>query len=59
MNRYRITSNYGTFVISRIVEAADEDEAWAHTGIMETLTIAGWDIVSSPDGEEHEIELLP
>ena len=58
MNRYRITSNYGTFEITREVLATDEDEAWTHTGVMADLEAAGWTFTESPDGEDHEVDLI-
>lgn len=55
MPHYRLTGNYGTFEISRVVEAANFDEAYEQTGIMDVLADAGWTIESSPDGEEWSI----
>lgn len=55
MPRYKLTGNYGTFEVSKIVEAADEVEALCETGIMSTLVDAGWHM-TTPDGEEWEIE---
>ena len=59
MKRYRLTGNYGTFEITRVVEAENEDEAFCETGIMSDLVDIGWEIVSAPDGEEWEIEEVP
>lgn len=56
MKQYRIWSDYGTFEITKLVEAEDEDEAWQETGIMADLIDAGWTIVSSPEGEEHDVQ---
>jgi hypothetical protein len=53
--RWRLTGNYGTFVIQRVVEAADEDAAFMLTGIGTTLTAAGWTMVEPPEGEEWDI----
>ena len=55
MPQYRIISDYGTFEITKVVDADSEDEAWEDTGIMSDLIEAGWDFYSSPDGEHHEI----
>jgi hypothetical protein len=54
--KFKLTGNYGTFVIERVVEATDQDEAFTMTGIGTTLTAAGWTIVEPPEGEEWEIE---
>lgn len=56
MATFRLTGNYGTFEITRVVEAEDEDEAWEHSGIMSTLLEAGWVFIDSPEGEDWEIE---
>ena len=66
---YKLTGNYGTFEITKVVridvedhEATDyDDEDWEEfayqsTGIMVDLVNAGWTFNSSPDGEEWEIE---
>lgn len=58
MTLYRLTGNYGTFEISKTVEAVDGDEAFNQTGIMQDLIAAGWTITSQPDGEEWEIEVV-
>ena len=59
MRHYRITGNYGTFEISRVVEAENEVDAWGQSGIMYDLEIAGWTFTSRPEGESWEIvELL-
>lgn len=55
MPSYRLTGNYGTFEVSRVIEAPDEDEAWCETGIKTILEAAGWS-VDGPDGEDWEIE---
>lgn len=55
--RFRLTGNYGTFEITRVVEADDEDDAYCETGITSTLEAAGW-TVSAVDGEDWEVELL-
>jgi hypothetical protein len=57
--KFKLTGNYGTFEITKIVEAEDEDEAWEHTGIMIDLMAAGWDVVDAPEGEEWDIEEWP
>jgi hypothetical protein len=49
--KYRLTGNYGTFTITRVVDVEDADKA-------ADLIDAGWSVVSSPDGEEWEIEEL-
>jgi len=56
MNRYKVTSNYGTFEITKIVLAESEEDAYDQTGIMVDLIMAGWHVNSYPDGEEHEIK---
>lgn len=53
--KFRLTGNYGTFVIDRVVEAEDEEDAFTETGIMDDLADQGWRIVSAPDGEEWEV----
>jgi hypothetical protein len=58
MPRFRLTGYYGTFVIERVVEAADKDAAFMQTGITTTLEAAGWTMVESPSGEEWEIAAL-
>ena len=52
MKTWELIGDYGTFVISRTVQAADEADAWAQTGIMVDLIAVGWEVVSAPDGEE-------
>jgi hypothetical protein len=60
MPRYEIFSDYGTFEISKTVDANTFDEAFEHTGIMLDLIAAGWKIEQSPDGEEHTVtEISP
>lgn len=54
--RFRLTGNYGTFVISRVVEAVDEEHAFHDAGIAADLRDAGWRFESMPDGEEWTIE---
>jgi hypothetical protein len=54
--KYRLTGNYGTFTITKVVEAENEQAAYWQTGIMETLTGAGWSVLDGPDGESWEIE---
>jgi hypothetical protein len=56
MPRFRLTGNYGTFVITRVVDVTDEDEAFTETGIMSTLEDAGWTFTEAPDGESWDIE---
>ncbi len=56
--RWRLTGSYGTFVITKVVEADTEDEAFEQTGIMVDLIAVGWTVVESPDGEEWEVEPL-
>jgi hypothetical protein len=58
MNQYQLTGNYGTFEITKIVEAEDEDEAFQQTGIMSDLEDAGWDFTEGPDGEQWEVEVI-
>jgi hypothetical protein len=66
---YRITGNYGTFEITKVVrlevangQALDmeeedwEEEAWSRGGIMEDLKVAGWTFTQAPKGEDWEIE---
>ncbi|MFM1966832.1 MAG: hypothetical protein RL134_2557 [Actinomycetota bacterium] len=55
--RYRLTGDYGTFSIRRVVEVSDIEDAWAETGICTTLVADGWEIVEWPDGEEWTAEL--
>jgi hypothetical protein len=59
MPKFKLTGNYGTFVIERVVEAADENAAFMLTGIGTTLTAAGWTMVEPPEGEEWEITAIP
>ena len=54
--QYKITSNYGTFIIRKTVTADSLDEAWAETGIMTDLQAAGWECASSPEGETHFVD---
>lgn len=59
MRRFKLTGYYGTFEITKVVEARDEDHAYEMTGIATDLAHAGWK-VSDVDGEEWEIvEILP
>lgn len=58
MRTFRLTGNYGTFEIQRVVEADDYDHAWSLTGIVSTLEAAGWTFTESPDGEDWVIEEL-
>lgn len=58
MTLYRLTGNYGTFEISKIVEAEDGEGAFEQTGIMQDLIAVGWEFTSDPDGEEWEIEVV-
>ena len=55
MCKYRVTGNYGTFQVSRVVEADSCDGAFAQTGIATTLEAAGW-TVDGPEGESWVIE---
>lgn len=55
LKRFEIVSSYGTFEISKIVEAEDARDASSHAGIMLDLEAAGWTFSESPDGESHEI----
>lgn len=55
MPQFKLTGDYGTFVIQRTVEAADKDEAFTLTGISTTLEAAGWTMLETPEGEEWEI----
>jgi len=57
VSRFLITGSYGTFEVSKIVEASSEDHVWAETGILSDLERAGWS-VSDVDGEDWSIELL-
>lgn len=57
MRPYRLTGNYGTFEIQRIVEAADAQAAYEQAGIITTLTAAGWTCTDAPDGESWTIEV--
>lgn len=50
MKKFRVTSNYGGLVVSRVVEATDADEAQQETGIADLLVEAGFE-VESADGE--------
>ena len=56
--RFKIVSDYGTFEVSKEVEAEDEEDAWLETGILIDLQNAGWR-VTTPEGEEHSIIELP
>ena len=58
----KITGNYGTFEVSKVVTIVSPtdmttqdiiDEAYPHTGIMLDLERGGW-TVTSPDGEDWE-----
>lgn len=57
MSVYRLTGNYGTFEVTKTVEAVNEDEAFWHTGIAQDLIDAGW-AIDGPDGEEWTIEAV-
>ena len=57
MSRYMLTGNYGTFEVTRVVEANDINEAWNMTGITPDLEAGDWH-VSAIDGEEWTIEEL-
>ena len=57
MNLFRVTGNYGTFEITRTVEAVDKAGAFAQTGISDDLRQIGWE-VSEVDGEEWEVVFL-
>jgi len=60
MPSYQIVSDYGTFEISKVVEAESFDEAFNETGIMLDLIAAGWKVEESPDGESHTVtEISP
>jgi hypothetical protein len=56
--RFRLTGNYGTFVITKVVDVKNADEAHALTGIMTDLQEAGWTITDWPDGEEWDIVVV-
>lgn len=59
MDRWRITSNYGTFEIVKEIEAEDYEGAYCQTGIGTLLLAAGWEWNGrdgSPDGEYHLLE---
>lgn len=56
MARWRLTGNYGTFEIRKIVEAVRFEDAEAWTGIMVDLQAVGWEILSAPEGEDWTIE---
>lgn len=58
MNTYRLTGNYGTFEIRKIIELPSHEDAYAQTGIVVDLIAAGWTILESPEGEEWTIEML-
>ena len=51
MARYSLTGNYGSFTVSRIIEAIDDDDAFMQTGIYTTLEAAGWQVVDHDDAE--------
>jgi hypothetical protein len=59
MPKYRIESNYGTFVMHKTVEAHNQTAALLECGVMTTLMDAGWRFNESPDGEYHEAKLVP
>lgn len=59
MKCWRVTGNYGTFEITRVVEADTEDGAMAAVGIVGTLEFEGWTFTEGPDGEEWTIEEVP
>lgn len=61
----KITGNYGTFEVSKIVTVVcpkpmtmDEilDEAWMHAGIMADLERGGW-TVTVPEGEGWDFDV--
>jgi hypothetical protein len=54
MAQFKITGDYGSFTVTKTVEAVDEDAAFAETGITDALNAHGWH-VEGPDGEEWEI----
>jgi len=56
---WKITSDYGTFSMWKIVEASDRETALEQCGIMQDMTAQGWRFDESPDGEEHTAELQP
>lgn len=58
MSRYKLTGNYGTFEVTKVVEAQSENEAFCQTGILEDLEKAGWDTGGGSDGESWVVELL-
>jgi hypothetical protein len=53
--RYRLVGNYGTFEVHKTVECVSVEDAFTETGIMATLTDAGWKCDDGPDGEEWTI----
>lgn len=66
MPRYlcAISSDYLAFSIRRDVEIdapdvdAAHESAFQQTGVMEVLEAAGWVFDSSPEGEQHEVEIV-
>ena len=51
MPKYHITGEYGTFTVSKVVDAPNRDMAFMFTGIYETLERAGWEIDEFDDAE--------
>ena len=56
---WELIGDYGTFVISKKVQAASEEDAWAQTGIMADLIAIGWEVVLGPDDEEWTLVKVP
>lgn len=54
--QYRITSDYGGLVVSRIVEAESVEDAWRQTGIGTDLVAMGYTLVTLEG--EHTVELV-
>ena len=60
---YKLTGNYGTYVIEKVVTVVGssdweewdwDDEAWSHTGIM--FSLKDWTFIEEPNGEDWEVE---
>lgn len=56
MPRYRLNGNYGTFAITKVIEARDRGDAELECGIVVDLVEAGWSFIGPVEGEEWVIE---
>lgn len=57
MPRYRISGTYA-LTVTKVVEAADADEAWEQTGIIGDLEDDGWnvDVEGETDWDVDEVQ---